>query len=82
MSELVEAFLLLCIPPESTFVEARQKFAKQFPTAMRDLWQRLVEHAVQLLAKSLHTIGGLQSVAVDGTWVWAPHEAVNIARWG
>jgi hypothetical protein len=46
MSELVEPFLLPCIPSDSTFVEARQKFAKQFPTAMRNRWQRLVEHAV------------------------------------
>ena len=82
MPELVDPFLLPCIPSDSTFVEARHKFAKQFPTAMRDLWQRLVEHAVQLIAKSRRTIGGLQWVAVDGTWVWAPHEAGNIARWG
>lgn len=60
MSELVEPFLLPCIPSDSTFVEARQKFAKQFQAAMRDLWQRLVEHAVELIAKSRRTIGGLQ----------------------
>lgn len=49
MSELVKPFLLPCISSDSTFVDARQKFAKQFPTALRDLWQRLVEHAVQLM---------------------------------
>jgi hypothetical protein len=27
-------------------------------------------------------LGGLQWVAVDGTWAWAPHAAGVIARWG
>ena len=42
MPELADPFLLPCIPTESTLAYARQKFAKQFSSAMRDLWQRLL----------------------------------------
>ena len=82
MAQLVEPLGLSSAPSDSTFVEARQKFAARFPHAMRDLWHRLVQHAVELIPTSLRTIGGRQWIAVDGSWVWAPHEAGIIARWG
>lgn len=82
MSESVELFGLPCSPSDSTFVEARKKFAKQFPQAMRQIWQDLVGRAVELVAPAQRVVGELQWVAIDGTWAWAPHTAGIVARWG
>lgn len=82
MPALAAAFDLPSVPSDSTFVEARRKFARKFPSAMRDLWQRLVAQAVTAIPESRRMIGDKQWIAVDGTWAWAPHEAGNVARWG
>jgi hypothetical protein len=82
MPALVAAFQLPVSPSDSTFIEARAKFAKRFPTGMRDLWQRMVAHAVAAVPEHLRVLHGRQWVAVDGTWAWAPHEAGAIQRWG
>jgi hypothetical protein len=82
MPALVAAFGLPASPVDSTFVEARQKFSKRFPDAMRVLWQRLMAFALERIPAERRLLGGLQWVAVDGTWAWAPHAAGVIARWG
>jgi Transposase DDE domain len=76
------ALLLPTTPSESSFIEARNKLAKLFPDAMRDLWQRLSIKALELIPVNRRTIGGLQWIAVDGSWAWLPHEAGIIKRWG
>ena len=82
MSAWAESCGLPSSPSDSTFVEARKKLAKRFPDAMRMVWQRLVAHARDLVPVSRRTIGALQWIAVDGSWMWAPHEAGIIKRWG
>ena len=82
MSGWATTFNLPTVPSDSTFVEARKKLAEQFPKAMHELWQRLVVHARELIPAHRRKVGDLQWIAVDGTWVWAPHEAGIIKRWG
>jgi hypothetical protein len=69
-------------PSDSTFVEARQKLAKRFPDALKSIWQALVRKAVELIPEERRKLHNRQVIAVDGTWIWAPHTAGTIQRWG
>jgi hypothetical protein len=72
MPALEAAFGLPASPVDSTFVEARRKFAWRFPDAMRVLWQRLMAFALERIPAERRLLGGLHWVAVDGTRAWAP----------
>lgn len=82
MPEWAELMKLPSAPSDSTFVEARKKLVKQHPDALKNIWKSLVDKALALVPMARRTMSERQIIAVDGTWVWAPHAAGTIQRWG
>lgn len=70
------------VPSDSTFVEARQALQRLRPTALRELWQDLVAQSLVWITPRRRLLGGLQWIAVDGTWAWTPRSASTVKRYG
>ena len=82
LPEWAELLGLPYAPSDSTFVEARQKLAKKFPGALKSIWKSLVDKAIELIPEARRKLHDRQIIAVDGTWIWTPHAAGTIQRWG